>query len=71
MQLGDVNASPKVNGTDPTTPTSIYMLLGSHASMLQASTGEASPWELQATLQAAVTKTKYEKINLHYAWEKA
>ena len=70
MKKGDVGMSPKSHSPSPMIPWSILKLIGTHVSMLQASTGKATPRELKATLQASVAKTKYQTINMHYVWEK-
>ena len=70
VKKGDVGMSPKSHSPSPMIPWSILKLIGTHVSMLQASTGKATPRELKATLQASVAKTKYQTINMHYVWEK-
>ena len=47
---GNIEASPKVSGPTPKFPKSIFALIGTHASMLQTSTGEANPSEHESPL---------------------
>ena len=64
---GIMNMSPPRRGPTPKAPELLFDVLGLHASMMQASEGEATPRHLQAILKALVSNKKFDDLSVHHA----